>query len=195
MATVTGAGSLWSNAFDLYVGINGSGSQLLASNGGTVQAANGYLGSFAGSLNNRLTVDGGALLVTNPFGPAVLDIRRGTNVLNAGQITADNLLLTNNTGVLELNGGTLVTLTAKLGNGLTTTVGSGVVWNNSNGLLVDSGTALTLAGNGSLNAGIVSNLGTFTYSGGTFGGGGGGGVPTILVRIHLPRITGEVRSG
>src|SRR5437867_7698294 len=28
---------------------------------------------------------------------------------------------------------------------------------------------------------------------GTFGNGGGGGVPMILSRIHLPRITGEVR--
>src|SRR5579871_1240620 len=28
---------------------------------------------------------------------------------------------------------------------------------------------------------------------GTFGGGSGGGVPKILFRTHLPRITGEVR--
>src|SRR5215472_1818775 len=28
---------------------------------------------------------------------------------------------------------------------------------------------------------------------GTLGGGGGGGVPRILVNIHLPRSTGEVR--
>ena len=30
---------------------------------------------------------------------------------------------------------------------------------------------------------------------GTFGGGGGGGVPRRFSRIHLPRTTGEVRSG
>ena len=30
-------------------------------------------------------------------------------------------------------------------------------------------------------------------SAGTFGGGGGGGVPRRFSRIHLPRITGEVR--
>ena len=29
----------------------------------------------------------------------------------------------------------------------------------------------------------------------TFGGGGGGGVPRMFSRIHLPRTTGEVRSG
>src|SRR5205814_8274398 len=30
-------------------------------------------------------------------------------------------------------------------------------------------------------------------SAGTFGGGSGGGVPRMLLRIHLPRITGDVR--
>src|SRR4029453_12337267 len=29
----------------------------------------------------------------------------------------------------------------------------------------------------------------------TSGGGGGGGVPTMFSRIHLPRMTGEVRVG
>ena len=32
-------------------------------------------------------------------------------------------------------------------------------------------------------------------SSGTSGGGGGGGVPRMFSRIHLPRLTGEVRSG
>ena len=32
-------------------------------------------------------------------------------------------------------------------------------------------------------------------SGGTFGSGGGGGVPSRFSRIHLPRTTGDVRSG
>ena len=31
--------------------------------------------------------------------------------------------------------------------------------------------------------------------GGTFGSGGGGGVPSRFSRIHLPRTTGDVRSG
>ena len=35
----------------------------------------------------------------------------------------------------------------------------------------------------------------FSGSGGTFGGGSGGGVPSRLSRIHLPRNTGEVRTG
>src|SRR5207247_666695 len=34
-----------------------------------------------------------------------------------------------------------------------------------------------------------------SLSGGTLGGGGGGGVPRMFCRIHLPRITGEVRLG
>ena len=31
-------------------------------------------------------------------------------------------------------------------------------------------------------------------SGGTFAGGGGGGDPRMFSRIHLPRITGDVRT-
>ena len=33
----------------------------------------------------------------------------------------------------------------------------------------------------------------FSFSDGTSAGGGGGGVPRKFSRIHLPRITGEVR--
>ena len=32
-------------------------------------------------------------------------------------------------------------------------------------------------------------------SGGTFGGGSGGLIPRMFVMTHLPRVTGEVRSG
>ena len=32
-----------------------------------------------------------------------------------------------------------------------------------------------------------------SFSAGTSGGGGGGGVPRMFSRIHLPRITGDVR--
>ena len=40
---------------------------------------------------------------------------------------------------------------------------------------------------------FVAKLGGL--SGGTSGGGGGGGVPSRFSRIHLPRTTGDVRSG
>ena len=35
----------------------------------------------------------------------------------------------------------------------------------------------------------------FSSSGGTSGGGSGAGVPSRFSRIHLPRITGDVRFG
>src|SRR5207249_380559 len=35
LAVVTGAGSVWTNATDLYVGSSGAGNQLVVSNGGT----------------------------------------------------------------------------------------------------------------------------------------------------------------
>ena len=44
---------------------------------------------------------------------------------------------------------------------------------------------------------VGANVGAagFFFSGGTTGGGGGGGTPRRFPRIHLPRITGEVRVG
>lgn len=75
----------------LVIGTNGPNTALILTNNGTVIASNGVvLGLNAGATNSRLTVDGGTLRVTNNAGTATLEIRRGTNVFNAGLITADN---------------------------------------------------------------------------------------------------------
>ncbi|MCY0725524.1 hypothetical protein OVW19_27695, partial [Klebsiella pneumoniae] len=93
VAVVTGSGSLWSNAFSV-VGDLGPGNQLVVSNGGVVFADTAvYVGFNAASTNNRLVVDGGTLRTTNFSGTSVLDVRRGTNVLNAGLVEVDQLLL------------------------------------------------------------------------------------------------------
>jgi T5SS/PEP-CTERM-associated repeat protein len=102
---VTGAGSEWRNQNDLTVGNFSPGNRLVVSNGGTVSASNLFIGFTSFSTNNRVTVDGGTLRVTNAAGTAVLDVRRGTNVLNAGLVQVDQLLLTNAAGKLEFNGG------------------------------------------------------------------------------------------
>ena len=52
-----------------------------------------------------------ALLGSAGAASAALDIRRGTNVFNAGLIQADQLLMTNVAGRFTFNGGTLVTKT------------------------------------------------------------------------------------
>jgi len=142
---VTGAGSQWT-ASSLRVGSSSSGNSLVLADNGTVATSDLTVGFNTGSLNNRVTVDGGTLRVTNAGGTAVLDIRRGTNVLNAGLIEADNLLLTNGAGFFEFNGGTLITRGATISNGLNFLVGAnlvpgGAVQAFTNSLLIPSTTA------------------------------------------------------
>jgi len=106
-------------------------------NQGTVFANIATIGSTATSIGNRLVVDGGALIVTNSVGSGYLNVVRGTNVLNAGFIEVDRLLVTNMPSMFELNGGTLITKS--------TTNNIGREFNVGNGL---SATTLNLASNG-----------------------------------------------
>ncbi|HEX5219684.1 MAG TPA: hypothetical protein VFZ59_08965 [Verrucomicrobiae bacterium] len=155
LVIVTGAGSAWSNNGVLRVGDIGPGSQLIVSNGGTVFAGgSAYVGLNVFSISNRVTVDGGTLRVTNATGTGVLDVRRGTNVLNAGLVEVDQLLVTNTAGKFELNGGTLSVGKVTASNGQLFRVGNGVspatlnltsFGTNSfgNGLTISANAALT----------------------------------------------------
>jgi T5SS/PEP-CTERM-associated repeat protein len=62
---VSGLGSTWSNAADLIVGVTGSGSSLVISNGGTVFSADGIFGGSCigreGATSNTTLVTGGSL--------------------------------------------------------------------------------------------------------------------------------------
>jgi len=167
---VTGAGSFWSNGAGLHVGSYGSGNRLVISNGGTVSSSTAvYLGFDSSSSNNLLTVGGGSLIVTNPAGSGVLDIRRGTNVLNAGLIDVDRLLLTNARSIFEFNGGTLRTKGTTNNNGRLFTAGNGTsaatfqllggTHTFANNLLIASNA--TLSGNGTI-FGNVTNFGTIS---------------------------------
>src|SRR5206468_8824502 len=66
----------------------------------------------------------GTLRMTNSASTALLEVRRGTNRLNAGVIQADRLLLTNAAGLFEFNGGTLITRGGTVSNNLTFNVGA-----------------------------------------------------------------------
>lgn len=183
-ATVTDPGSRWLIHGDLYVGRDGPLNRLNVNNGGLVAATNLFVGFQPTATNNRVVVNGGTLRVTNSAGTGVLDVRRGTNVLIAGLMDADRLLLTNTAGHLDLLGGTLVTRGASVNNGQPMTIGRAgggpVVWDmrpgvfnhgaslgvvvgagsSGNQLLVTGGALLT---NG-LNAGIGSGGGGFSNS-------------------------------
>src|SRR5882724_10003568 len=120
VALVTGSDSVWNTLDTLAVGNNGPRNRLQVSNGGLVTAVNAVLvGAFNASTNNRLVVDGGALLVTNGAATGLLDIRRGTNVLTAGWIEVDELRVTNGgLSKFEFNGGTLSAKNSRLGLGI-----------------------------------------------------------------------------
>ncbi len=117
LAAVAGPGSVWSNTASVYVGYSGFGNQLFVTNGGTLTATNLFIGFNASSSNNLVTVTAGNVIVTNAAGTGTLDVRRGTNVLNSGNITANRLLVTNPAGFFEFNRGTLSVGNSTVNNG------------------------------------------------------------------------------
>lgn len=117
LAVVTGAGSLWHNTNNLSVGVAGARNQLVITNSGTVSGSNIVVGADGASFANRVLVDGGTLQVASASGDGALDVRRGTNVFNAGLVDVDRLVLTNAAGVFEFKGGTLITRGAFITNG------------------------------------------------------------------------------
>jgi len=110
-----------------------------------------------------VVVDSGTLRATNVSRVGVLDVRRGTTVLNAGLIEVDRLFLTNVGGFFQFSGGTLSAANSRVSNGTIFQVGNGV-----------SPATFVLAGNGLheftgiLFATVTSNA-TFTGNG-TIGG-------------------------
>jgi T5SS/PEP-CTERM-associated repeat protein len=126
LAVVADAGSIWTNGADLAIGTSGSFNQLVVSNGGTVFARGGlYTGLGGISSNNTITLTSGNIIVTNSLGTSVTDVRRGTFTLNSGLLATDTLLLTNASGRLVFNGGTLITRGSTVSNGQPFVVGNG----------------------------------------------------------------------
>lgn len=117
-ALVTGPGSLWTNSGSFVIGRYGNRGRLIVTNGATLLSGGGMLiGDQTIATNNRVIVDGGTLRAANPAGNAVLEVRRGTNLFNAGLMDVDQLLMTNTLGRFEFNGGTLITRGAFVRNG------------------------------------------------------------------------------
>ena len=166
-AVVTGSGSFWT-MLEMVVG-GGPGNRVVVTNGGVVTCRSQVvIGNLASSTNNRVIVDGGGTLrVTNTMRNGLLLVRGGTNVLNAGLVEVDRLLVTNGLGQFELDGGTLITATTTNNNGRTFFVGNGT---NSATLQLAGGThvfssglvvraAGTLAGNGTITGAVTIQAG------------------------------------
>ena len=173
---VTGAGSLWTNRSELYVGSSGSGNSLVISNGGTVAVSSSYIG-FS-SINNSVLVSGAGSLWTNS---STLSVGRGnTNnaltVSDGGTLAASAISIaanagssgTLNIGRLGTNdaAGTITAPTIAFGSG------TGVInFNQSNSTTVSA----AISGNGSVNqlgTGTTTLSASNSYTGGTWINGG-----------------------
>jgi hypothetical protein len=96
----------------VYVGYAGASNVLLVT-GGSVLATNlvvGYTSAFLGSTNcdNLVRLDSGSLFVTNAAQNAVLEVARGTLILNGGVLQVDKLVITNACARFVHAGGTLI---------------------------------------------------------------------------------------
>src|SRR5207249_1613753 len=179
---VTGTNSVWTGGDNLSVGEGGSRNLLVVSNAGFYGGGNVIVGELSSSTNNRVVVDGGTLRVTNATGTGFLDVRRGTNVLNAGLIDVGQLLLTNTQGFFEFKGGTLVTRGAVISNGASFVVGTfGLLAVENGGLVTDDIGYIGLADASSNNTALVTGPGSlWSNAGALFIGNAGVGNRLIV---------------
>lgn len=121
-AIVSGAGSVWTNHFDLYVGLTGRGNRLIITNHGAAYSGNAYMGfSLGGSNNMALVSDAGSHWSVS------------TN-LYVGYFTSGNRLMVSNGGAVSDLAGALGFTNA---DGNVALIGDpGSVWSNGSFLYV-----------------------------------------------------------
>jgi T5SS/PEP-CTERM-associated repeat protein/autotransporter-associated beta strand protein len=148
---VTGAGSLWTNSADLFVGFEGFGNNLTIANGGTVANTTGFIGlSGAASSNNSVLVTGAGSLWTN------------SNVLCVGYEGSSNSLVVSNGATVAVNADGNIGYDATASNNSVLVTGSNSLWTNSNSLLVGvrgSSNSLTI----SIGGTVANTIGFIGY--------------------------------
>jgi T5SS/PEP-CTERM-associated repeat protein len=147
---VTGAGSLWTNSLDLYVGSVGGGNSLVISNGGTVANSTGYIGSESlfFSSDNAVLVTGADSLWTN------------SNFLEVGIGGSGNSLVISNGGTVADRAAAIGVETSSSNNNVVVT-GTNSAWVNSEELFVGL--------SGQNNTMVISNGGTVAAAVGFIG--------------------------
>ena len=173
LVLVDGVGSVWSNAFNLYIGWGGSGNQLLVTNGGAVFSSWAYVGQSPASAASNNTVlisgpgsvwsnanslyvgwsgSGNRLVVTN--GGKVF---AGFGCVGAGNGGGTNLVMVSGTGSIW-NAGSLTLGRYSSGNQLLV-INGGAVFSDSSVIssqLGGSSNGVTVSGTGSVwNAGSL----------------------------------------
>jgi len=155
MVLVSGSGSAWSNQFDLFVGNEGAGNQLIITNGGVVDNGYGYVGNLAASSNNTVLVSGTGSVWNSQF-----DLYFG-NTGEGNQLTIED-------GATVYNGSGYVGNLDSSSNNTVLVSGTGSLWNNQFDLYigyVGAGNQLTIVDKGLV---IASNA----YIGWTYANGG-----------------------
>jgi T5SS/PEP-CTERM-associated repeat protein len=147
LATITGAGSNWTNRFALLVGFSGSGA-LRVEAGGDVTSAAGYLGSGSGSTGTASITGAGSMWISSStlyvgrHGSGALRVEAGGQVSNAFGYLG---YYSGSTGTATITGaGSTWTNSSELDVGL---LGSGVLTITTGGL-VSVGGSLTIDSNG-----------------------------------------------
>ncbi len=156
-------------ARSLYVGASDdttntpSGSLLLS--GGTTLLSSSFIVGTSQLSTGQVVVAGGVLAVTNSTGTGTLNVQNGGMSINAGNVTADALLLTNSSGQLTFTSGMLGLKSAVVANGQPFVVGDGTnpatldllggTLSFADGLVISSNASLT--GCGTIVGNIVNN--------------------------------------
>jgi len=108
---------------EILVGNDSSFNQLVCSSGVVTADTNVIVGASPVSSNNLLHVTGGTLRVLTPN--TVLDVRGGTNRIDAGLVELLHLVVTNTRGQFDMFGGTLRTPDTTISNGRVCIIGGG----------------------------------------------------------------------
>ena len=137
-ALVVGAGSLWTNNSDMYVGDFSAGNSLVISNGGRVISGNGYLGRTTGSDSNCLIVTGAGSTCAN------------NSDFYVGCFGAGNSLMISNGGWVSDDFG-LIGYDTNSSNNQALVTGAGSAWSNTTVVFVGdfgSGNSLVIRDGG-----------------------------------------------
>jgi T5SS/PEP-CTERM-associated repeat protein len=139
---VTGAGSVWDNHGNLYLGNFGCGNTLTMASGGAVYNDSSYIGG-SGGRNNAVTVSGAGSVWSN------------RNDLRVGFVGCGNTLTITNGGAVYSDSG-IIGYWAGGSNNAVTVTGSGSVWDNRGDLVVGrtgAGNTLTITNGGAVRVG------------------------------------------
>ncbi len=133
--------------------------------GGMTQVTSNLVVGTSQLSTGQVVMLGGDLIITNGSGSARLDLGPGGFTLNAGNLTADNILLPSNAGQFAFNGGIIRAKSMTVSNGAPFVVGDGVnpatlelqggTYSFADGLVIAANAAVT--GCGTVIGAIINN--------------------------------------